>query len=182
MLATLAMLALVAAACGDSGGTTTAAAGDGGPTQTTAADGNGGDDGTDGTVTLGTLVDNLPGLDEDCLAVANAFGAMAQVSLALSGQSDLDEDEVRAQFDQARSALPGDLQDDVDVLAEAMINYFQVLQDLDIDFSDPQAVGSLTPEQFETINQAAAVFDSDDVTAASDNLSAYAEAQCPLDE
>lgn len=180
-LAFLACLSLIVAACGDSGGTTTNGGSDGGQTQATSGEGNGDGNG-DGTVTLGTLVDDVPGLSSECVALANVFGSLSQVGLAFGGQADFDVDEVQAQFEDARRGLPDDLQDDIDVLAEAIIGYFEFLAGLDVDLDDPQAIASLTPADLEQLTEAAALFDSEAVQQAGDNLSAYGEAECAVDQ
>ncbi len=133
---------------------------------------------SDTDATLGTIPD-IPGIDDDCLAMAQLFGSLGAASLLITGQTEFDQAEAQAQFEAARRALPDALQGDIDTVNDAMNAYFQALADLDIDFSDPQAFADASPEDFAALEEVGRLFDTPEVDAAFDNLSAYAEDQCP---
>ncbi len=171
--AVLAVVALTAAGCGDSGDDAGNGGDGGSDTQTSVADGG---DSDDTLITLGALLDDIPGLDDDCLAIANVFAAIANASLAIGGQVDFDAGDAQALFDQAASGLPADLQGDIQVMADAMIGYFQALSDIGFDLSDPGAAPS--EEQIAALLAVGESLDTAEFNAASENLSAYTEAQC----
>ncbi len=175
LFAVLAVVALLAAACGDSGDEDGDGDGGGSDTQTSATTGSG--DSGDTLITLGTLLGDIPGLDDDCVAVANVFAAIANASFAVSGQGNIDTGDAQAVFDQAAANLPGDMQQAVQVMADALISYFQTLNDLGIDFSDPSAAPS--EDQIAALLAVGETLDTEEFNAASNALTAYAAEQCP---
>ena len=153
----VAALAILVAACGDSGSPVEDAL-----AEESANDLFSGDD----SGTIPATIGDIPGIDDECEAIANVFLAMASV---LSGQSvDM------SAFD----ALPSSLEADAQVVVEAFDDYADGLAELGIDLNDPEALANLSPSQLEGFNQLAEQVDSDALNAAMDNLSAYGEAQC----
>lgn len=178
MSALVLVLMLLGAACGDSGDEG-GGDGDGSDatqvTSTTAGGGDGGD--TDETViTLGTLAENIPGIDDECVAVANVFGYLAQASFALSGQADFDTSEAQQQFEAAAAQLPGDLQDDLEVLADGLFAFYEAIQDSGLDLTDPGAVPDAS--QLAALEEALATIDTEEFDAATEVLGNYADEQC----
>ena len=174
MIALLAVLLLVGAACGDSGGNGNDPFGIG--TATTSDPGTspgGGDTGGDNATvpTLGTLLEGIPGLNNECLAVANVFLAMGQVIATGGAGSD-------ALLAEAAAGIPAELQDDLAVIATALAAYSNALEDAGIDLTDPGAFGNLTEAQINQLNAIDEIIDSDEVNQAFDNFEAYGDAQC----
>lgn len=171
-LAVIAVLALFAAACGDSGSSidaldeATAATG-GGDLGGGGDDGGGGLFGSDETVPV--TIGNIPGLSSECEALANVFLAFTNV-FAGGGAAAPSLDAI--------SGLPGDLRADAALMIETMQAYFDGLEDLGVDLSDPASFGALTEEQQQAFADLSESFDTDEFTAASDRLSAYGEAEC----
>jgi hypothetical protein len=161
-------LALVLAACG--GGDDSAGegddAGDGGRVTTAAGGGGGG--GGDGVV---TTFGNIPGLNDECTAVANLSAAFSQ---ALTGSlGELPDDIV--------NSLPADARDDGRVLADALEEFSAGLQAAGVDLTNLQGLGALSPEQLEAwANLSETVFD-EEVEDAVDRLSEAVSAACAPD-
>jgi len=145
-LALLAMLALVIAACGgedtnvgddengDNGNVVTSPSNDG--------DGNDdeGNNGGDGNNTLvpGTTFGNIPGMSDECVAVANLSLAISQV---LSGTFQGVPDDVV-------DSLPAGSREDGQIIADALNDFATALADAGIDLS--QGIGALSQDQLVT--------------------------------
>ena len=182
LLVLLVALAVIGAACGDSGdesGSDDGSGSDATPAATapaaTAPANTADSDDTLGT--LGTLLGNVPGLDDECVAIANVFGTLTQVSMVLGGQVDFDAGEAQALFDEAADQLPGDLQDDLQVMADGLIAFFQAVSNAGVDFSAPESLPSAA--QLAELEAASDAIDTDEFNEASDNLTAYADEVCP---
>ncbi|MEE8330525.1 MAG: hypothetical protein V3R84_02040 [Acidimicrobiia bacterium] len=180
-LAIVAVFVLVAAACGDSGTTATddptaAPAGDTSPSDTSASGdttaATGGDTAPPAT-SGGTLppltVGNIPGLSDDCQALANVFLSFSGVFLG-GDAPDINLDAI--------SDLPGDLQADAALLIAGAQAYVDGLAELGVDLTDPTSLATLTEDQQQAFGDLADSIDTDEFNDAADRLSAYGEVEC----
>lgn len=140
---------------------------------TTAAPPAGAGDG--GSVDLG---DVFSGDCRDAVGgVAAAMGAYTTgLASAFTGQ--LDESELEAAEDQLRrlsEEAPDELKDDLDVIANALAEFYRAFADIGF---DPSGGQTPTPEQIEQLGQIAEQFDSADLQAAGDNVTAWFAANC----
>jgi hypothetical protein len=164
-LAIIAVFALVAAGCGDSGSspfdTATAATSPSG-----LGDEGGGLFSSDETIPV--TVGNVPGLSDECEALLNVFLGIGSAFLGGYSGPSLD----------ALSGLPGDLRNDAATLIDALQAYSDGLAELGIDMNDPNSFATLTEAQQQAFAELGEEIDSDEFNAAADRLSAYGEAQC----
>ena len=116
-------------------------------------------------------IPDLPGLSDECEALAGFFLGIAQLIIGDVGDGS-------SLLDSSKSELPGSLQDDVDVVAEAADAYRAVFEELGVDFSDPASLANLTPAQLEQMNQASEGMSAPEVEEALDNIEAYGLDAC----
>lgn len=164
-LALAAALSLGAAACGGDDGDEDASA------TTTEAPADGGDDaGDDGDAT-----DDTTGLDDLDLSGDCEFllGAATAFSSAFSGEN-ADFDDIAEGFEELTNGAPDELQDDVEVLAQAYREFADAIGD--VDFNDPEAFSD--PEVQQRFAEAGAIFESDEVVEANESFSNFAEENC----
>jgi hypothetical protein len=175
LLAVLAagMLTVPLAACGgDDGGALSAINGD-----DNSADSNAADDASDDATADDTADDTSDDTSSDDSSSDGETGDFclndewmsAAASAGFSGDSD-DPEDIAKFFDEMADEVPDEISDDFHVFADAMGEYLAILADFDGDdasmFSDPEVMAALekisTPE----------------VQEASDNISAWMEANC----
>lgn len=177
-LAIVAVFALVAAACGDSG--TTELADDTSPPDTSSSGdptaATSGDTAPPATAApstaIGTIpvtIGNIPGLSDDCQALANVFLSFSGVFLG-GDVPDVNIDAI--------SDLPGDLQADVALVIAGLEEYADGLAELGVDLTDPASFAALTEEQQQAFGDLADSIDTDEFNDAADRFSAYAEVEC----
>lgn len=147
----IAMLVLVVA-CGDSGSVTTA------PSPATTPDATG---------TIPVTVGDLPGVSDSCEALLNVFLSFSAV---LTGTD-------RPNFD-VIEGLPSELEDDAALMLTTLNAYFDGLEDLGIDLTDPQSLTELTEEKRDDFTTLIESLDTEEFNAAADNLEAYATTEC----
>jgi hypothetical protein len=159
----LAAVALVASACGDDSGSSSP--------ETTGADSS-----SDGDIAIPDLDDlDLPGVSDECLAVAQAAAEAASAAgAAFTPGGDLSQTETF--FDGAIDAAPDEIKDDFEVLAQAFGDYAQAIQDAGADLSDPNSFTD--PEVLAALQNGVEAFSTDAYEEAADNISAWGEANC----
>ena len=157
LIVVIAVLGLVFAACGDSGLPSDE------PTSTTGAGLLGGSDDT-----IPVTVADVLGLSDECEAIANLFLAMVSVFSGGNPAASLS----------AIDGLPGNLQDDAEVMINAFNAYSEGLQNLGVDLSDPTSLASLTEAQQAEFQALSELVDTEEFNQASENLGAYGEAEC----
>lgn len=166
--ATLAgLLSLGLAACGDD---------DGGGDETGLEDvdsGDAGDEGGDTTVDLG----DVAGLSGECEVFAEAALAFGAAFGGAEGE-DVDFNDLADAMEEFADEAPDEIRGDIEVLAEAYARFAAEFGDLD--FNDPNAFTD--PEVQARLAEAGEIFSSAEVTEASENLSAYTEANCSVEE
>jgi hypothetical protein len=163
------LLALVGAGCG--GGDDEAASDDTVVTETTT------DETTDETTTdtdedTGTAPDLGTFLSGDCQELVAAYAALSQAFAAASGGGDDFTEESQA-FQAFADEAPDEIRGDIEVLAEAYAEYAGIISDLGIQPGEiPDA------DDLEALSTAAASFNSAEVTAASERLTAWTTENC----
>ena len=161
-------LALVAAGCGDdddssASDTTTIE-------ETTSTDTTSDETTTDDDT--GTTED-FDFANEDCRSLVAAFLGVSQAFAAAAGGSD---EELQAQaeaFSEFADDVPEEIRADVETLAAAYGDYVEVIQDAGL---EPGEVPS--PEQAQELQEALQAVGTEDVTAASERLSAWTTENC----
>jgi hypothetical protein len=163
-------IAMVAMACG--GGDADDVSRTSAPPSETVGDGDGAGEehgGDDGDIRFPTDVGNIPGLSDECEAIVNVFLSVGSVFFG-GGPTDAN----LSSFDE----LPGNLREDAAVVLGALDELYTELDKLGVDLSDPQAFTSLTQEQAAELAQIGEKLETPEFNEASDNLSAFAEAEC----
>ncbi|MGH3133810.1 MAG: hypothetical protein ACRDNY_08760 [Gaiellaceae bacterium] len=159
-IAVVLMLALAGAGCGgddEAAGDTEAAV-----TET-----------TDGTTTDGTEAGDLDTLASgECQELVQASVQLSQ-ALGAAGNSGDDLDQARELFDELAAGAPDEIREDVQVLADAYAEYADVFADIQV---EPGQVPDA--EALQRLQEALASIDQEEVTAASQRLSAWATANC----
>jgi hypothetical protein len=172
----LVVLAVLFAACGGdddgAGGDTTTST----TAVTTTAGSSSGDNGDDGGG-----VDLAGAFTGQCQeAVAGVAAAMSAYSSGLAGAftGQIDEDELQASADELRAmadGAPAELKNDLEVIANALGDFYSGLADIGIDVSG----GAIpTPEQLNQLSELSESFDTEELQTATDNIDAWFEANC----
>lgn len=155
-------LAFVAAGCG--GGDDDSAASDTTTIEETTTDAT-----SEETTDDETTDTDLSGVleDEDCLALAGVGASIAQ---AFSGAADSGSE---ADLDELASRVPEEIRADVEILARALAEYSEKLQEIGV-----EAGATPTAEQLQELQAAIASLDQQELTAASERIQAWATENC----
>ena len=157
-------LALVAAGCGGSDDESSAA-------DETTIEETLTDETTDET---GTDTDaEFDFADEDCQSLVAAYLGVSQAFAAAAGGSDDELAEQAEAFSEFADDVPEEIRADVQTLADAYGQYIAVLQDAGL---EPGEIPSA--EQAQELSEALASVGTEDVTAASERLSAWTTENC----
>jgi hypothetical protein len=177
-IATL-MLLLGATACGsdgdsDSADDPTTTVGDEGRTTDDGGDDgsdDGGDDGgTGGDGDLAAAIEGMGGCSGAAAAVSATIGA------AFSGQGAEGFEENQELLDRLATSVPDDLQDAVDLYTSYMAAYSEALGDFDpSDFANPETAEEIG----DAFDQLEEDYPSDEMQAASEEISAWFTDECP---
>ncbi|MCP3974071.1 MAG: YebC/PmpR family DNA-binding transcriptional regulator [bacterium] len=154
-------LTLIVAACG-------------GGDDETAGDNDGGDGTTGSTAAtvVPTALPNIPGLSDECRALANMMLAATQAFTGIN-------ENVDEMFAAAEAGVPDDLRDDVAIVKKAVESFGAALEELGVNpFQDPTAFANLTEEQIEQLEAASDLLDGEDVNNAFDEISDWGEREC----
>lgn len=81
-------------------------------------------------------------------------------------------------FQEFADRAPSEIRDDMETFADAFSNFYNTLDEIDIDFTDPSSFASLSPEQLQNLEEAAALMDSPELEEAADNIQAFFEREC----
>lgn len=124
---------------------------------------------TEDTTTVETTDTDLSGAlgDEDCLALAGVGASIAQ---AFSGAVDSGDE---ADLEELASKVPEEIRADVETLARALATYTEEIQDIGI-----EAGATPSAEQLQQLQTAIASLDQEELTAASQRLEAWSQANC----
>ena len=166
LLAVLLALALIGAAC--SGDSVDDAIQEEAQNQGTGGgDGGGGDGGDDDGTIPNTAIGDIPGVSDECEALANLVLGFSQ--LVVGG----DASQILAA---AQSGLPSSLDDEIAIIMEAADQYADALGGIDL--TDPNAFATLSPEELAQLEEASQAIDTDAFNNAFEAVSTYAEAEC----
>ena len=179
ILAVLAALLLVLAACGgDDGGESIedVAADEADP----GADGDAGDVANDeakqdsGSGDGGEVdEDALAALtNEDCAAL---YAGIASAAAAFGGTEGEDLNDVASYYEEIADKVPEDIKADFEVFAAAFSEFAEAAADAGVDFSDPS---TMTPEALQEMGEAAEALNDPEVQEASQRISTFAEETC----
>ena len=154
-------MVLVVAACG--GGDDDSAGGDGD---------NDGTPGSTAATVVPTALPNIPGLSDECTALANMMLAATQAFTGLSDNTD-------EMFAAAEAGVPSELRGDFEIVKGAVERFGAAMEELGVNpFQDPTAFASLTPEQIAQLEEASDLLDSEPVDAAFDRISEWGAREC----
>jgi hypothetical protein len=160
-------LALVAAGCG------------GGDDDSSASDTTTVEENTD-TTTDETTTDDTTGTsgdfdfaDEDCRSLIAAYASVSQALAAAAGASAEDLEAQAEAFSQFADDVPEEIRADVQTLADAYGQYFDVIQEAGL---QPGEIP--TAEQAQELQAALQTVGTEDVTAASERLTAWTTENC----
>jgi hypothetical protein len=155
-------LALVAAGCG------------GGDDDSSASDTTTVEENTDTTTddTTGTSGD-FDFADEDCRSLIAAYASVSQALAAAAGASNEDLEAQAEAFSQFADDVPEEIRADVQTLAEAYAQYIDVIQEAGL---QPGEIPSA--EQAQELSDALQAVGTEDVTAASERLTAWTTENC----
>jgi hypothetical protein len=160
-------LALVAAGCG------------GGDDDSSASDTTTVEENTD-TTTDETTTDDTTGTsgdfdfaDEDCRSLIAAYASVTQALAAAAGASAEDLEAQAEAFSQFADDVPEEIRADVQTLADAYGQYFDVIQEAGL---QPGEIP--TAEQAQELQAALQTVGTEDVTAASERLTAWTTENC----
>jgi hypothetical protein len=182
-VAILVVLALTLLGCGGSDSDSDSDSDTGTPTTvtatTTAPAGNGDTTTTSQptTTTSGSSGDASLANCPELMTWTNDFVAANQA--AFMGGTDPTGFEYTAEyFQEFADRAPDEIRADMQVIASAFGDFFGALAELDVDFSDPSALASLTPAQIQQLEDAAGMMDTDAVGEAGENINAFFEREC----
>jgi hypothetical protein len=142
-----------------------------------ASCGGGDDEGSDDetlvtTETTDTNTTDLEGFaSEDCLELISIGAALSQ---AFTGTGGAEAEESSALLAELVDNAPDEIRADVEIVAAGFAEYVDAIGDLDLQEGEVPSA-----EQLQDIQAALASIDQPELTAASERLSAWAEANCP---
>lgn len=165
-IAVVLALALVGAGCG--GGDEASSDTETVVTETTTEDTT-----TDETATEDeTETDGSSFASGDCAELIAASTQLSSAFGAAGSSGDLED--VSAIFDEFAANAPDEIREDLEILAAAYAEYFDVLSDIDITSGETPS-----PEALAALQEAMASIDQAEVTAASERLAAWSTENCP---
>ena len=166
---------LLAAACGgDSGSDTTTAitvgtvADEGNEVGTTTTTEKAGNDDVDAGDLPAVLSSN------DCLAAAAAIGSAFSGGFSSTGV--FNADEVEAAFDRVREVAASEIKDDLAIMADALGEFFSILEDAGVDLSDPASMAD--PSVQEALERAGEKMEATEFEEAADNVNQWFDDEC----
>jgi hypothetical protein len=148
---------------------------DGGSQPTAAATSGGGGSGGGGGSTSPT---SEPSNDdevnlEDCEAVQELAGFAGIEAFDPTGE-DFDPDIYQELADRA----PDEIKDDMQTFADAFSEFFGLLEELNVDFSNPASFASLSAADQARLDEASQAFSDPELEEAINNIEAYFEERC----
>ena len=160
LLFVLASLSLVAFACGDDDDGSEAVA----EAIEDAIDEEGGD-----------AIEDLANIGGECVEASTAlFGAMGGAAAAMMGDTSELEEGADA-LEEFADKAPDDIADDVAIVAAAVKEFVEELADMDF---DPSSGEEPSAEDMERLQELGAVFEDEEVSEASDRLTAWFTENC----
>lgn len=119
------------------------------------------------------------GTFENCPEFANFAASIATAfSGATPGSAATDLEDTVQYFQALADASPDEIRADMQVIAEAFGGFYSVLNDFNIDLSNPTSFASLTADQQAQLQTALEELGNPNLEEASNNVSAWFEANC----
>lgn len=113
--------------------------------------------------------------DEDCLEYANSFaGFTPDPNQPLSSSSFT---KIAEFMEGVADKVPNEISDDFRTLASAYRNFAEGAGDLD--FSNPEAIAGITPEQLQRMEESLKKLDTEEVRTAAANIEKFVQEHCP---
>lgn len=113
--------------------------------------------------------------DSDCRQYAQAFEDVPSIadpdSLDSIGQ-------LADVLDDAADRVPNEISDDFRVLADAYREFSATMGSLDVDFTDPDSMAALGPEELAALQAAGEAFSSPEFAEAARNIEAFVRENC----
>lgn len=81
-------------------------------------------------------------------------------------------------LDEAADEVPDEISDDFRVIADAYRSFSDAMSDLDLDFTDPESMAAMGPEDIAALEEAGRAFDSEEIEAAGQNIDAFLAENC----
>jgi hypothetical protein len=129
---------------------------------------------TDETTTEETDTDETVGDSIESEECQELIDASASLSQALgSGGTDSDLDDVSTFFDEFAEEAPEEIREDFQVLADAYEAYAEAIEGIDLESGQTP-----DPEALQQLQEALTSIDQEEVTAASERISAWANDNC----
>ncbi len=166
-IAVVCVLALTGAACG--GGDDETAGETDTVTLETTIDETTTDDTTTEETDTDTVGDSLA--SEDCQELINASASLSRAFGSAGADSDLED--VSTFFDEFAEEAPEEIRADFQVLADAYEAYAEAIEGIDL-----QSGQTPDPETLQQLQDALTSIDQEEVTAASERISAWANENC----
>jgi hypothetical protein len=167
-IAVVCVLALAGAACGG-GDEESAGDTDTVTLETTTDETTTEETDTDETETDETVGDSLA--SEDCQELINASASLSRAFGSAGAESDLED--VSTFFDEFAEEAPDEIREDFQVLADAYEAYAEAIEGIDL-----QSGQTPDPEALQQLQEALTSIDQEEVTAASERISAWANDNC----
>ena len=175
---------VVACGGGDDDSTSSGTGGGAGNTQPTAVSSNptasvstpaassGANDNTSGATGSNDNFDlsNCPAL----IALANSVGLSGDFSSGDVNTADFDP----AAFQKLADQSPNEIRADMQLISGALTNLYKLLDDLNVDISNPASFATLSPENLNKVEAAAGQLSTPELQAASDRVQAYFADKC----
>jgi hypothetical protein len=113
--------------------------------------------------------------DADCLEYANSFaGFSPDPNQPLSSSSFT---KIADFMESVAEKVPNEVSDDFRTLGHAYRNFAEGAGDLD--FSNPEAIANITPEQLKRMEESLAKLDTEEVRTAAANIEKFVQEHCP---
>lgn len=113
--------------------------------------------------------------DADCLEYANSFaGFSPDPNQPLSSSSFT---KIADFMEGVADKVPNEVSDDFRTLGNAYRNFADGAGDLD--FSNPEAIANITPEQLKRMEESLAKLDTEEVRTAAANIEKFVQEHCP---
>jgi hypothetical protein len=115
---------------------------------------------------------------EDCPEL-EALVASAGVGNPFAGGGGVPGTEFDAEdFQRLADAAPNEIKPDMQVIAAVLTEFFGVMEDLEVDLTNPLSFTTLSEAELARLEEAASKMDTPEVTAASERLEAYFGEHC----
>jgi hypothetical protein len=110
----------------------------------------------------------------ECLDAATAIASAFSGGFSASGFGDWDE--IAAGFDRMSDAAPAEIRDDLALMADALGEFFSILEDSGADLNDPTAMAD--PALQAALQEASEKIDTEEYEEAADSVDQWFEEQC----